>query len=113
MDCLFCGIISGEIPSAKIYEDDIVYAFNDINPAAPVHILVIPKVHIASAADINSGNSDVIAHIFEVIAMIAKEKGIDKDGFRVVANVGENAGKTIDHLHFHLIGGKKLDLKMG
>ncbi len=112
MDCLFCKIIAGEIPSTKVYEDDTVYAFNDISPAAPVHVLVIPKQHINSAAMITQENSAVVAHIYEVIAKIAKEKGIAEDGFRVVTNIGENGGQTVKHLHFHLIGGSKLDLKM-
>ena len=84
MDCIFCKIAAGEIPSTKVYEDDKVLAFKDINPLAPVHILVIPKTHIESAAEITADNSAVVAHIFEVIAKIAKEQGIDKDGFRVV-----------------------------
>ena len=111
MDCLFCKIIAGEIPSTKVYEDDMVYAFNDINPAAPVHILIIPKEHISSAADISADNSAVVSHIFEVAAKIAKEKGLD-NGFRIVTNCGEDAGQSVHHRHFHLIGGKFLGLKM-
>ena len=105
MDCLFCKIVSGEIPSAKVYEDDTVLAFNDINPEAPVHILLIPKTHITSMADINESNSAVVAHIFEVAAKIAREKGFD-DGFRVVSNCGDSAGQTVKHLHFHLMAGR-------
>ena len=105
MDCLFCKIVSGEIPSAKVYEDDTVLAFNDINPEAPVHILLIPKTHITSMADINGSNSAVVAHIFEVAAKIAREKGFD-GGFRVVSNCGDSAGQTVKHLHFHLMAGR-------
>lgn len=113
MDCIFCKIAAGEIPSTKVYEDDKVLAFKDINPLAPVHILIIPKTHIESAAEITADNSAVVAHIFEVIAKIAKEQGIDKDGFRVVSNCGENGCQSVKHLHFHILGGKKLDVAMG
>lgn len=113
MDCLFCKIVSGDIPSTKVYEDDNVLAFKDINPLAPVHILVVPKAHIDSVAAVTAENSAVIAHIFEVIAKIAKEQGIDKDGFRVVSNCGENGCQSVKHLHFHILGGRKLDVTMG
>ena len=105
MDCLFCKIAAGEIPSTKVYEDDTVLAFYDINPEAPVHILLIPKQHITSMADINEENSAVVAHIFEVAAKIAAEKGF-ADGFRVVSNCGDSAGQTVKHLHFHLMAGR-------
>ena len=105
MDCIFCKIISGDIPSNKAYEDDKVLAFYDLEPQAPVHILIVPKEHIACAADITPENSAVIAHIFEVAAVIAKEKGLD-DGFRIVNNCGESAGQTVKHIHFHLMGGR-------
>ncbi len=105
MDCIFCKIINGEIPSNKAYEDDKVLAFYDLEPQAPVHILIVPKEHIACAADITPENSAVIAHIFEVAAIIAKEKGLD-DGFRIVNNCGESAGQTVKHIHFHLMGGR-------
>ena len=105
MDCLFCKIIGGEIPSNKVYEDDTVFAFRDIDPQAPVHILIVPKEHIASAKDINESNSAVVAHIFEVAAKIAKAEGLD-DGFRIVNNCGNSAGQTVKHLHFHLMGGR-------
>ncbi len=105
MDCLFCKIAAGEIPSTKVYEDDTVLAFNDINPEAPVHILLIRKQHIASMAEINEENSAVVAHIFEVAAKIAAEKGF-ADGFRVVSNCGDSAGQTVKHLHFHLMAGR-------
>lgn len=110
-DCLFCKIIAGEIPSKKVYEDESVFAFYDINPQAPVHILVIPKEHIQSAAQITQENSAVVSHIFEVIAKIAKEQNFG-NGFRVVTNCGEHAGQTVGHLHFHILGGKQLDLAM-
>lgn len=104
-NCLFCKIINGDIPSSKVYEDDTVYAFNDIEPQAPVHILIIPKVHIKSAAEINSDNSSVVAHIFEVAAKIAKDMGL-ADGFRIVTNCGDSAGQSVKHLHYHLLSGR-------
>lgn len=110
-DCLFCKIISGDIPSNKVYEDDKVLAFYDISPQAPVHILVIPKIHIASVAEISEDNSVVLSRIFEVISKIAKEKGLD-NGYRVVSNCGPDAGQTVGHLHFHILGGKPLNLEM-
>jgi histidine triad (HIT) family protein len=113
MDCLFCNIAKGEIPSTKVYEDDKVLAFKDINPLAPVHILVIPKEHIDSVAAVTSENSAVVAHIFETIAKIAKEQGIDKDGFRVVSNCGDNGCQSVKHLHFHILGGRQLETSMG
>lgn len=105
MDCIFCKIAAGEIPSTKVYEDDTVVAFNDLDPQAPVHVLIIPKEHIASAAEINESNSAVVAHIFEVATKIAAEKGL-KDGFRIVNNCGDSAGQSVKHLHFHLMGGR-------
>ena len=110
-DCLFCKIVAGVIPSTKVYEDETVLAFRDIAPMAPTHILVIPKTHIASAADVTAENSGVVAHIFEVIAQIAKSEGLE-DGFRVVSNCGAHAGQTVHHLHFHILGGKQLSLEM-
>lgn len=104
-DCLFCKIIKGEIPSNKVYEDDTVYAFRDINPQAPTHILIIPKEHIKSAAEITPENSKVVAHIFEVAAALAKQEGLD-DGFRIVSNCGDVACQSVKHLHFHLLGGR-------
>lgn len=110
-DCLFCKIVAGEIPSTKVYEDESVYAFRDIAPQAPTHILVIPKEHIASVAEINESNSKVISHIFEVIAKIAREEGLS-GGYRVVSNCGDDAGQTVHHLHYHILGGKKLNVEM-
>ena len=111
MNCLFCKIIAGEIPSTKVYEDELVLAFRDIAPQAPAHILVIPKAHIGSVAEITAENSGVVAHMFEVIPAIAKAEGLE-NGYRVVSNCGEDAGQTVHHLHFHILGGKKLALEM-
>jgi len=111
MSCLFCKIIAGDIPSAKVYEDETVYAFRDIAPQAPTHILVVPKAHIASVDGITADNSAVVAHIFEVIPQIAKAEGLE-NGYRVVSNCGDDAGQTVHHLHFHILGGKKLALEM-
>lgn len=112
MDCLFCKIINGEIPSNKVYEDDQVFAFRDIEPQAPTHILIIPKQHIKSAAEIDESNSAVVAHIFEVAAKIEKQEGLD-DGFRIVNNCGDIAGQTVKHLHFHLMGGREFGWPAG
>ena len=110
-DCLFCKIIAGEIPSAKVYEDETVYAFRDINPQAPVHILVVPKEHVCCARAIDETNSQLVAKCFEAIAKIAKAEGLD-NGYRVINNCGEDGGQTVMHLHFHLLGGLKLSEKM-
>jgi histidine triad (HIT) family protein len=110
-DCLFCKIIAGEIPSTKVYEDNSVFAFRDIAPQAPTHILVIPKVHISGCSGVTADNSSVVAHIFEVIPKIAEAEGLT-GGYRVVSNCGEDAGQTVPHLHFHILGGKKLGLEM-
>ena len=106
-DCLFCKIAAGEIPSTCLYDDDAVYAFRDINPQAPVHFLVIPKMHIGSVAEITAENSAVVAKCFEVIAKLAAQEGLE-NGYRVISNVGEDAGQTVKHLHFHVLGGEKL-----
>lgn len=111
MDCLFCKIVAGEIPSTKVYEDDSVLAFRDIAPQAPTHILVIPKCHIPSVAGIREENSAVVAHIFEVIPQIAAQEGLE-NGYRVVSNCGPDAGQTVNHLHFHILGGKTLNIQM-
>lgn len=110
-DCLFCKIIQGEIPSAKVYEDELCYAFRDIAPQAPVHILVVPKAHIASAAEIAEENAAVAAHILGVIPKIAEAEGL-AGGWRIVSNVGDDAGQTVHHLHFHILGGKRLSDQM-
>ena len=105
-DCLFCKIAAGEIPSNKVYEDDLCFAFYDIAPQAPSHFLVIPKAHIPSVAAVDSENSSVLAHIFEVIAAVTASKGIDS--YRVVSNIGEQAGQTVHHLHFHVLSGRDM-----
>ena len=110
-NCLFCKIIAGAIPSTKVYEDETVFAFRDIAPQAPPHILVIPKAHLSSVNDITAENSAVVAHIFEVIPQIAKAEGLE-GGYRVVSNCGAHAGQTVHHLHFHILGGKELSLQM-
>ncbi|MDP4152348.1 MAG: histidine triad nucleotide-binding protein [Bacillota bacterium] len=104
-DCIFCKIIDGSIPSNKVYEDDKVVAFHDINPLAKVHILVVPKCHIESADHIDAGNSDFVKHVFEVIPGIAKDAGVT-DNYQVVNNCGEKAGQTVKHLHFHILSNK-------
>lgn len=110
-NCLFCKIITGEIPSSKVFENEDVLAFRDINPQAPVHILVIPKKHIDSAAAVTSDNSDCVAKCFEAISVIAEQEHLEK-GFRVISNCGAAAGQTVFHLHFHILAGKKLDEQM-
>ena len=110
-NCLFCKIVAGVIPSTKVYEDELVLAFRDIAPQAPVHVLVIPKPHIPSVDGITGENSSLVAHIFEVIPAIAKAEGLEQ-GYRVVSNCGAHAGQTVPHLHFHILGGKELALEM-
>ncbi|MBR5495905.1 MAG: histidine triad nucleotide-binding protein [Oscillospiraceae bacterium] len=111
MDCIFCKIVNGDIPSNKAYEDDKILAFHDISPMAKVHILVIPKEHIASVDEVNDANCDVVAHIFKTIPQIAKENVL-AEGYRVITNIGENGGQTVKHLHFHILGGEKLCEKL-
>lgn len=105
-NCLFCKIAKGEIPSKKVYEDDLCYAFYDIDPQAPVHFLVIPKIHMASAADVDSDNSAMVAHIFEVIAKVTGEMGLGS--YRIVSNIGDQAGQSVKHLHFHVLSGRDM-----
>lgn len=112
MDCLFCKIIGGEIPSSKVYEDGNVYAFLDINPQAPVHVLVVPKEHIVSADCVNAENSRAVGAVFEAIPKIAAQCGLE-NGYRVITNVGEDGCQSVRHIHFHLLGGKKLPENMG
>ncbi|MDN5292789.1 MAG: histidine triad family protein [Eubacteriales bacterium] len=107
-DCIFCKIVKREMPSQIVYEDDRVMAFNDINPLAPVHILVIPKEHLTNVLDINENNADLIGHIHLVINRLAREKGIAEKGFRIVTNCNPEGGQVVYHLHYHLIGGEKL-----
>ena len=111
MDCLFCKIVKGDIPSAKVYENEDVYAFRDINPQAPVHVLVIPKTHICCADAVNAENSHLVATIFEAIPEIAKAEGL-ANGYRVITNCGEDGCQSVKHLHFHVLGGKKLSENM-
>jgi histidine triad (HIT) family protein len=112
MDCIFCKIIAGDIPSKKVFEDDTMLAFFDIHPQAPVHILVIPKQHIASLDDVDAQNSNIIAAIFEKIPKIAASAGI-KNGYRLISNCGNDACQSVKHLHFHILGGKQLTAEMG
>ena len=111
-NCLFCKIVAGVIPSTKVYEDETVLAFRDINPQAPTHILVIPKAHIGSVAEVTPANSAVVAHIFEVIPAIAAKEGL-ANGYRVVSNCGPDSGQMVPHLHFHILGGKALGADLG
>ena len=111
MDCIFCKIAAGEIPSTKVYEDDDVLAFRDINPQAPVHVLVVPKEHIAGADSITAENSSAVAAVFEAIPKIADLEGLT-NGYRVITNCGEDGCQSVRHLHFHLVGGKKLPESM-
>lgn len=107
-DCLFCKIIRGEIPSNKVYEDELCYAFYDIDPQAPVHFLVVPKEHIASALEINDENSHIVGHVFKVVEKLANELGFAQDGYRIVNNCGKDGGQTVGHIHFHVLAGRNL-----
>jgi histidine triad (HIT) family protein len=106
--CLFCKIVAGDIPSASIFEDDLVLAFKDIAPVAPTHILVIPRRHIASAVDLTESDAPLLGRVFSVSALIARDAGLDEKGYRVVTNIGADGGQSVDHLHFHLLGGRAL-----
>lgn len=112
-DCIFCKIASGEIPCSLVYQDDLVMAFKDIKPLAPVHILVIPKQHIESAQNINEDNSQIAGYIFEKLPGIAREAGIAESGYRVITNIGKDGGQLVPHLHFHILGGRKLETSLG
>lgn len=107
-DCLFCKIAAGEIPSTKVYEDDLVYCFRDIAPAAPQHILFVPKEHIASNDALTEENASVVSHIFLTAQKLTRELGFASDGYRIVNNCGEDGGQSVAHLHFHLLGGRSL-----
>ncbi len=111
-NCLFCKIIKGDIPSTKVYEDALCCAFRDIAPQAPTHILVVPKAHIQSVAEVNGGNEALVGHIFTVIARIAAQEGLT-GGYRVISNCGPDACQSVPHLHFHILGGAKLGERMG
>lgn len=112
-DCVFCKIIKGEIPSTKVYEDDKILCFKDINPAAPVHIIMVPKKHISSLNELSDEDQIVIGHIFLTAKKIAKENNISKDGYRIVTNCGEKAGQSVKHIHFHLLGGRSFNWPPG
>lgn len=112
-NCIFCKIIKGEIPCSKVYEDDKVLAFNDINPEAPVHFLVITKKHLESIIDFQNEDYLLINHIIEVISKLAKDMGIDEKGFRIVNNIGKDGGQTVPHVHFHVLGGRHLQWPPG
>ena len=111
-NCLFCKIIAGEIPSKKVYEDENVYAFHDINPNAPVHVLVIPKVHIASIQEVGEDNLPAVTAVLKAIPVIAEQLGLAENGYRVITNCGEDGGQSVKHLHFHILGGKKLPVTL-
>jgi len=111
--CIFCKIIDGEIPSKKLYEDEKVLAFYDINPEAPVHFLVVPKEHIDSVNALNDNNINIVSHIFKVINKLVVELEIADSGYRIINNCGEDGGQTVKHIHFHVIGGRSLQLKLG
>lgn len=112
-DCLFCGIANGKIKANLVYQDEAVLAFKDIAPKAPVHILIIPRKHIASVVDIEASDNGVIGRIFEVAGRLAREQGIAEKGFRVVVNSGADAGQTVFHLHYHLLGGRQMNWPPG
>ncbi len=111
MNCIFCKIINGEIPSSKVYEDEYCLAFKDLNPAAPVHVLVVPKTHIESLDHVNQENIDIVSKVVLAIPAVAKAAGV-QNGYRVITNIGEDGGQTVKHLHFHVLGGKKLTEKL-
>ena len=111
-NCSFCKIVKGEVPSEKVYEDDKVLAFKDINPATPIHVLVIPKKHYENVLDVKEEDKEIIADIFQAINKIAEKLGVEKDGFRIISNCGKDAGQEVMHLHFHLLGGRKLGAKI-
>lgn len=111
-DCIFCKIVKNEIPSKKVYEDEDIVAFYDVNPVTKIHILVIPKKHIASVTDLKKEDEAVIGKIYTVINQIAKEQGFDEDGFRIITNCGEHGGQEVMHLHFHILAGQKLGYKI-
>ena len=112
-DCLFCKIASGDIPSKKAYEDEQVIVFHDISPAAPVHVLIVPKRHLASINDVTEADGGLIAHVFKVAVQVASELGLSENGYRIVNNCGKDGGQTVAHLHFHLLGGRYLDWPPG
>ena len=112
MDCLFCNIVKGQIPSEKVYEDNDVYAFKDVNPEAPVHILIIPKRHIKSVDELEETDKELVGHIFLVAKKLAKENKLE-NGYRLVSNIGEEGGQSVKHIHFHLLGGRSFNWPPG
>ncbi|WP_026038515.1 histidine triad nucleotide-binding protein [Clostridium arbusti] len=112
-DCIFCKIVKGEIPCDKVYEDEKVLSFKDISPEAPVHVLIIPKKHITSINGLKKEDEELIGYIYNIGAKIAKELGVAEDGYRIVSNCGEDGGQTVPHIHFHLLGGRKLNWPPG
>lgn len=112
-NCIFCKIINGEIPSTVVFENENIHCFKDINPEAPFHVLIVPKKHISSAAEITAENSSIVAEVFEVAAQILKKAGYSESGYRIVTNVGEDGGQTVEHLHFHILAGRKLEWPPG
>ncbi len=108
VDCLFCRIVAGEIPAKLAHEDDLAVAFHDINPQAPVHVLVIPREHVASAAELGPGSGSLLERLFEVAVQVARDTGVADAGYRIVTNVGDDAGQSVHHLHLHVLGGRRL-----
>jgi histidine triad (HIT) family protein len=106
-NCLFCRIVAGELESTPVHDDDLVVAIRDINPKAPTHILLMPRAHIASADDVTAAHGELLGRIFDVAAQLARSEGVAEDGYRIVTNVGRNGGQSVDHLHFHLLGGRR------
>ncbi|MBI2264737.1 MAG: histidine triad nucleotide-binding protein [Armatimonadetes bacterium] len=112
-DCLFCRIAQGEVPSSKVYEDELTYAFGDIHPQAPVHVLLVPRKHIATHLDVASGDLGLLGHMHDVVNRLARDLGVAEQGFRIVLNCKEWAGQSVDHLHFHLLGGRRMSWPPG
>jgi histidine triad (HIT) family protein len=106
-NCLFCRIVAGELASTPVHDEDLVVAIRDINPKAPTHILLMPRAHIASADDVTAAHGELLGRIFDVAAQLARSEGVAEDGYRIVTNVGRNGGQSVDHLHFHLLGGRR------
>lgn len=112
-NCIFCKIVKGEIPSKKVYEDELILVFKDISPEAPTHVLIIPKKHIKSLNDLNENDANIIAHIYIKLKELAQQLGIKENGYRIVSNCGEHGGQTVEHIHFHLLGGRSLQWPPG
>ncbi|MDP4145669.1 MAG: histidine triad nucleotide-binding protein [Bacillota bacterium] len=112
-NCIFCKIVNGEIPSDRVYEDEYVISIKDIKPEAPIHVLIMPKKHINSINDVKEEDLQIISHIFKVAQKIAKQLGVAESGYRIITNCGKDGGQTVEHLHFHLLGGKSLPISIG